>query len=86
MSNKKRLPKQIKLRPPKEDSPEIRKLVKKYPDLNKGKNDTIMKNRESVNNLWNKCNEVLNYQPAKEQIRVQQLKSILENHRLDMNI
>ena len=50
-------------------SPEIKNLINKYPDLQKGKNDLIDRNRAQLGNLYNKCNEFLINEPARQEIQ-----------------
>ena len=69
------------------DSPEIKKLLAKYPDLRKSRNDATQKNRSKLEQLYSKCVDFIEYNsPAKQIIIMQNLKLLLENHRLEMNL
>ena len=64
----------------------MKKMMEKYPvDDGKGK-QLLKENQEKLYGLWSKCNEVLERSPARQVINHQELKMILENHRLEMHL
>jgi len=60
--------------------------MNKYPDYQNGSNHLINHNRSQLEDLYDKCNEFLIKEPAKQEIQKQELRSILDNHRLEMHL
>lgn len=54
-------------RPPQMASPEIKKMLHKYPDK-RDSGEVLTQNRAQVEDLWLKCNDFLSRRPAKQEI------------------
>ena len=65
---------------------EMKKLLLKYPDTRKGRNDALCSNREKLSELYQNCNRFLDHDASAGEIRKHDLKMVLENHRLEMKL
>lgn len=72
-------------RPPQVASAEIRNLLEKYPST-RTNSQLLAHNRESINDVWNRCNKILAAEPFKLDVQKHELQNILEDHRLDMHL